>query len=247
MASTFLYVPANKQVSLYAGVSAVIDSDYTDDWLCDGLPGRPIRSTNTSLSATITPLAAGTCSIAAIINHNVSVNATLGADLSGTITAGAIGKNGIYLNPYLTFSPVAGVDSITLTIASNGATVVIGEFIAGEYTSLTLPFYRDHSFKQMDYARAVDMDLSSVRPYDPGLVSRTWSATWPALTTAEKNALLDAYDAQKGKTQPTLVVPDTSVNDAWACFLTAPQWKPSDVPNRWEVSCALEEIPRSRW
>lgn len=245
--ANFYFVPANKQVTLYAGVSATVDSDYTDDWLCDGLPGRPVRGTNGNLSATITPLAAGTVSLVAYCNHNISVSATLGGDLSATITAATVGKNGIYPNPWVSFSPVSSVDSFTFTISSNPVTVVVGELIAGEYTSLTLPFYREHSYSMSDYARKVDMDLSSVRPYDPGIVSRSWQASWPALTTAEKDSLLDAYDAQKAQTQPTLVVPNTSVNDAWACFLTKPQWKPSDVPNRWEVSCTLEEVPRSRW
>lgn len=240
-------LPPWKQVSLFAGVSATVDSDYTDDWLCDGRPGRPVRSTDTGLSATVTPLASGTVSMAVLAHHNVTVNATLGGDLSGTLTAATVGKDGVSLNPFVTFSPVSGVDSVTLTITGNGATVVAGEFIFGEYQSLTGPFYRDFNVTEEDYGQSVEIDLSSIPPYDRGIKGRTLSGMWPALTTADRDILVNARDSQRSLTRPCVLVPLTSVNDAWVGFITKLTYKPADSPNRWDVSITFQEVPRVRW
>lgn len=245
--ASFLIVGAHKQVSLFAGVSATVDSDYTDDWLCDGLPLRPIRSTNGNVSATVTPLAAGTVSLVASCHHNVSVNTVFGGDLSATVTAGALGKNGIYLNGYTTFAPVLSVDSFTVTVTSNPVTAILGEVVAGEYESLTLPFYRNHKFSASDFKRTADMDVGSIRNYDPGLVGRKWTAQWPVLSPSNFESLYACWEAQRADTRPTLVVPNTSVNDAWLCYIDEPEWSPADAPNKYQVSLTFTEIPRRRW
>ncbi len=240
----FLYLPAHKQVTLFGGVSATVDTDYLDDWLCDGRPGRPARGTSGTLSATLS-FTAGNVNLVALVNHNLTVNATLGGGLTGTLTASATQQNGIPLNVFVAVT-LASVSGFTVS-ATNAATWVVGEIIAGESTSLTLPVYTNDEIEENDFARSVDMDLSSIPPYDPGLKARTWSATWPALTSSELAGLIAARDAQRGNTRPTLVVRLSSVNDAMCGFITSLSYGPSQAPNRYEVSITFEEIPRVRW
>ncbi len=240
----FLYLPAHKQVTLFGGVSATVDADYLDDWLCDGRPGRPARGTSGSLIATLS-FSAGNVNLVAICHHNLTVNATLGGGISGTIAASATQQNGIPLNVFTTVT-LASVGGFTVS-ASNAATWVVGEIVAGEATSLTLPVYTDDEIEENDFARPIEMDLSSIPPYDPGLKARTWAARWPALTASQHAELVAARDAQRGNTRPTLVVRLSSVNDAMLGFITALSHKPSLAPNRYDVSIAFTEIPRVRW
>ncbi len=242
--ANFLYLPAHKQVTLFGGVSATVDADYLDDWLCDGRPGRPARGTSGTLAATLS-FTAGNVNLVAICHHNLTVNVTLGGGLTGTITASATQQNGIPLNVFTSLT-VASVSGFTIA-ASNAVPWVVGEVIAGEATSLTLPLYTSDSLEDNDYARSIEMDLSSIPPYDPGLKSRQWSCTWPVLTSAELTGLIDARDAQRGNTRPTLIVRLTSVNDAMYGFITGLSYQPSQVPNRYEVSMTFSEIPRVRW
>jgi hypothetical protein len=245
----FLFVSPANHVSLYAGVSATVDSDYTDDWLCDGRPMRPIRGTSTSFSATITPLAAGTVDFVGVSHHNLSVSMVLGADLTGSVLAGALQADGTRLNSFLSVTSVPGVDSVTISITSNGATVIIGEVYFGTSTTIRAPFYRDFSIEVRDHARDQDNDISDVTAYDDGTDGgRTLQGTWPALTTAEKDSLIACFKAQRNKTRPTLLVPDSTVNDLWVGYIKSVKAKPDDaVPNRWEVSLTFDEIPRVRW
>ena len=247
MASFYYLSPAN-QVSLFAGVTATLDSDYTPAWLCDGRARRPVRSTNTSLSATIAPLVAGTVSFVAVCHHNLSVNASFGGDITATVAAGALQDDGTRLNGFTTIAPVAGVDSVTLTVTSNGATVVLGEVFFGSHTTLSLPFYRDNGFEEEDAARPPENDLSDIPGYDTGEgVGRVWTATWPVLTQAELDGLRACRTAQRNRTRPTVIVPNTSVNDAWVCFITKISYKPGNTPNKWQVSATFEEVAQVRW
>lgn len=242
----FLYLAAHKNYAMHGSASATVDTDYNDDWLNDGRPGRPARGTSGTLSATITNASTGTVNLVAIVNHNLNANVTLGGGLSGTITASATQQDGIPLNVFASITP-ASVGSFTIA-ATNSGTWVIGEVMAGEATTLTLPHYRSDRVRHTDNARPVEMDLSSIPGYDPGLGRpRVWEMSWPALTTSELDGLLAAFDAQKNKTKPTLVVRRTSVNDALCGWITEIEEEPSEVPGRVQVSLSFEEIPRVRW
>jgi len=244
----FLYLSAANQVSLFAGVSATVDSDYTDDWLCDGRVLRPIRGTGTSFSATITPLAAGAVNFAAVSHHNLSVGVVLGADLTGTIPAATLDGDGTRYNSFLSFTSVLGVDSVTIAVTSSSATVIIGEIFFGTATTLTGPFYRDMSFEDHDHARPSDNDISDLTGYDDATEGgRSVSFQWPVLSTSDRDGLRACFKAQRNRTRPTLIVPDSSVNDVLVGYITKVSYKPSDVPNKWEVSISFDEIPRRRW
>jgi hypothetical protein len=144
---------------------------------------------------------------------------------------------------------VPSVSSFTVSVTSNGATVIIGEVFAGNATTIRGPFYRDFSLEYRDHSREPDNDISDVTPYDDGTDGgRTFSATWPAITTAEKDSLVACFKAQRNKTRPSIIVPDSTINDMWVGYIQSVKVKPDDgVPNRWEVSLTFNEIPRVRW
>jgi hypothetical protein len=241
----FYYVRPDEMVTLYAGVSATVATDYVDDWLCDGRPGRPIRATGTTFSATITPLSAGEVGLVAVAHHNLTAAVTFGGDITATVTPGTVPPNGIPLNPYAAITPVAGVDNITISTTGNTSTVVIGEVIAGRMRTLTRPVYSQDETGMEDFTRTMALDLSSMPPYDGGLYRRTWSGKF-IVATATRDLITAWYQAQRAGTRPSLIVPEPSVNDAWLGFLRPPSFSPAGGIY-WSVSMSFEEIPRVRW
>lgn len=243
---TFLLCRPDEWATTGAAVAdsaGATDSDYTNEWMCDARPGRPVRATNGTVTwaATFTSAEVG---LIAVCNCNSNVNATITGGVSTSVVAGALQPDGIRLNGFTTVTPA---NQTTLSVGFSGAsaTVVLGEFIAAKYRSLTLPVYTSDRRSNVDFTRAQDQDLSSLPPYDPGLAARKWDCSF-VLTTAEVAILEGCFLAQKNGTKPSLVVPDTSVNDAWVCFISAP----SSVPvtgRKWSTTITISEVPRVRW
>lgn len=227
-------------VTTSAGTTA---TDYTDDWICDARPGRPAVATNGTVtwSATFSSAEVG---LIAVCNCNSDVNATLGGGVSATVTAGALQPDGIRLNGFALQTP-ANETNITVGFSGAASAVVLGELIAGKYRTLGLPVYTDDERADVDYTRPMELDLSSIPPYDPGLASRRWAGTF-ILSTADKDIVRGWFLAQKNGTRPSLVVPDSTVNDAWVCFISAPVCKPVSSYH-WSVDLVITEVPRVRW
>lgn len=242
-----VYVRPDEVATLYATVTTTVgatDADYTDEWACDGRAGRPVRAT----SGTVTWSAAFTSAevgLVAVCHCNSNVNATIGGTVSGTVTAGALQPNGIRLNGFQTFTPASGT---TLTVGFSGASssVILGELLGGKYRTLTLPIYSSDHRGQRSFTRQQEMDLSSIPPFSPGLAARKpWSGSF-VLTTAQLDDVIAWYDSQIDETRPSLVIPDATRNDAWVCFLQAPEYTP--VSGRlWSVTLTIVEVPRVRW
>ncbi len=244
--ATFLLVRADEIATYYASVADSVgatDTDYTNEWICDARPGRPARATNGTVtwSATFSSAEVG---LIAVCHCNSNVDATIGGGVTTTVTAGALQPDGIRLNGY---KVVTANNQTNLTVGFSGASsaVILGEFIAGKYRTLTLPVYTSDKRSNVDFTRKQDRDLSSVPPYDPGLAGRVWECTF-VLTTAEVAILEGAFLAQKNGTKPTLVVPNTDNNDAWLCFLSAPSSTPI-TGRHWQTSVTITEVPRVRW
>lgn len=241
--ANFSYLPPHKQVTLFGTASATVDTDYDDDWLVDGQPHRPARGTSGSLSATFS-FTAGTVNLVGIFIHNLTVAVTVGGGVSGTISASATQQNDIPLNIFTTVTP-ASVSGFTLT-ASNPVDWIVGEVVAGEAISLTLPKLSSDDRGLANYTRDTKVDVASIPPYDDG---RDGNAPWKGvfiLTTTELDAIIDCYRAQRNGTRPTVIVPTTSVNDARIGYFMPPQFSPLG-PALWRVSLTFEELPRLRW
>jgi len=244
---TSLYYVRPDENRLYgaavADTAGTTDSTYTNDWLCDGRMGHPAKATNGTVTWTAT-FTSGSISLVAVCGTNSNVNATISGTVSGSVVAGTLQPNGIRLNGFATFTPTSGT---TLGVGFSGASaaVVVGEVIAGPYRTLTRPVYSSDKTEIDDNAPTRAMDQSFLSPYDDGIVQRTWSGTF-IVTTAERDNIIDWYLAQRGGTRPSLVVPLSTVNDAWVCFLQKPSFQPVSGTH-WSVQLTIVEVPRVRW
>jgi hypothetical protein len=248
MPSTSIYYMRPDEVATYSATvttsAGTTDTDYTDDWICDTRPGRPARATNGTVtwSASFSSAEVG---LIAACSCNSDVNMTLGGGVSSTITAGALQADGIRLNGFATQTP-ANETNITIAFSGAGSAVVLGELVAGKYRTLTRPVYTDDETSFISLARTQDMDLSSIPPYDPGLSPpRTWSGAY-IVNTADRDNIVQWYLGQRNNTRPSLLVPDTTVNDAWLGFLARPSFSPAGGIY-WSVKLTFTEVPRVRW
>lgn len=227
--------------------SGTVDSDYEASWLVDDRPGRPVRCTSGSATFRIAA-ASGEVGLIAVCHHRLGAGqvVTVSNGVSATITANTpTPPNGIPLNPFTTVTPT-NVTAVDFAISNNPTDVLIGEIIAGKKRTLRLPTLKTDDRGMGDHSRSVGSEFPSIPPYDPGLASRApWKGTF-LLTTSELDAVIAWYESQRNSTRPSLVVPNTSVNDAWVCFLQAPQYKPLG-PAFWSVQLTFVEVPRSRW
>ena len=220
-----------------------MDADYDALWMVDGQPHYPARGTSGSFSATFS-FTAGTVNFVGVFIHNLTGAITVGGGVSATIAASATQANGIPLNTYTTVTP-ASASGFTLS-ASNATTWVVGEVIAGNATSITLPKLSSDDRGLANYTRETKVDVASIPPYDDGRAGAgPWKGTF-LLTTSELDAIVQCYLAQRNGTIPTVVVPNTSVNEAWVGFWREPQFTPLG-PAFWRVQLVFEPLPLMRW
>jgi len=254
MADEFLrYIRPDEIWSAMASVSSGdLDADYPAAWLCDLQPSYPIRTTGGNLSATITNTF-DTIDVIALFNHNLlgGTGVTIGGDVAASLTAPTVPADGVPLGFYgFAGSPSAG-DSITVAIAGHATDIIIGELVAGALRTIRLPLLSSHQEEALHKNIVPPVDLSSVMPYDKGIAFETFGGTF-LVTEAEMLDLKAWWQAQRGLSRPSVIIPDPSVNIArlvsFATFRAKPIVSHQDsTPRIWTVDLLFEEYGRSRW
>lgn len=242
---SFLYIRPDELWSLNGSVSTTVgatDSDYTDDWLVDGRCGRPARATNGTVTWSIANTSAEV-GLVAVCNANPDVNATIGGGLTGTVTAGALTANGTRQNGFQTFTP-ASISTLTVGFSAAAAAVVVGEVMAGKYRTLTAPRF-DSPVEFDDFRLDTGAEFSSIMPYDRGLEGRKITG-YNYYSKTDRDLIIEWFRAQRGGSKPSLIVLDSSINDAWVVQLLKPTYTQAG-PNAWRVDLTFVEYPRSRW
>lgn len=240
--ANFLYLSPANWISRGGTASATVDTDYNANHLVNGQPNAITRGTSGSFAATLS-FTAGSANFVGIFNHNITSAVTVGGGASATIAASATQNDGVPLNTYATFNS-ATIGGLTLS-ASNATTWVVGEIITGLSTSITLPKLSSDDRGLANFTRKLDVDIASILPYDDG---RVGNAPWKGifiLTTSELDAINQCYLAQRNGTRPTVIVRDTSINEAMLGFWQPPQYNPLG-PTLWRVQLVFEELPRLR-
>lgn len=245
-AGDFYFMRPDEIPTIAAAVSGGADTGYLDDWLTDGRPGRPARAATGTQTWTVT-IASSTVGFAAVCNHNVEAarTITLGGGIAATMTGPVLPPNGITLNPWVSFGPTAAVTSITVAVSSNPSALIIGEFVVGTRRTLERNLRPAPDFSQVYHVVRHEAEFNSLMPYDKGIVGRKLRGS-VTLSDTGLQAVLDWYDSTRGGTKPSLIVPNSNVQDAWLVEMTAPSYQPTRQ-NQNEVTLEFTEYPRSRW
>ena len=243
----FLYSCPDESV-IGATVTGTVDDDFQPEWLTDGLPGFPVKTTgNLSLAlALASPVSVG---IVAAVNHTVSPGNTvdLTGDLTATITAHAARRHNIPRNPFTLIAPAVNVDSLTVAVTGNTGAVIIGEFWAGTLRTLEWPL-----FIEPDYNPGEPFQWeASLAPYDDGQEVRRLAGD-TILTDTGLADLAGWWESTRKGTLPSLIVPDSLVNDAWLVTFRFSQrsvWMHDTDPlqSLHKVRLEFVELPRTRW
>lgn len=249
MAAISAYLRPDRNVlrgGTVATSTGALDSAFTAGWLVDELVGRPVKATTGSAGWTVT-IPSSSLSGLAVVNHNIDGGRTitLGGGLSTTISAPAARPNGVPYNAlYWPGSTLTGLTSVSVTVASNSAALVIGELMAGVFSAFPGNGLLINGMSGANLRRGTNAGARSVRPYDDGSAARRWRSSVIA-TAAELDDLMAWFEAQKNGTLPSLFVPDNTKNDVWAVDLQEPEW--TFLGTRFRVTLTLHEYPRERW
>lgn len=254
MSSTLAFMRAPFWSASATVSTSGVDTDYQASWLCDLRPNRPVRWTSGSMSATIANTF-GAVDAIVVGNHKLDAGLTITVegDVHLTFTVPALPPDGVPLNPFTLVGSPASADSINISVSGNSVDVVIGEIAIGALEFVGLPLLTSAEFEHRQNYLMPDVDVSSVLGYDKGTPSRIFRGTY-LLTEAEKNSVVAWYQSQRGMTQPSVIIPDLDVNDAWFVWFKELKYRPvvsqvtANASNRlWTADLVFEEIPRTRW
>lgn len=244
----FSYMRPDEMMTLPSSVVGGAATGYTDDWLTDGRPGRPAKTTqNTPPWIVVAPVAK---EIGAIVVSHHNLDGGLPIVISGpvvaSLTAPAVLPNSITLNPWAVPGSIVTANSFTVAINSNSRPIVIGEVFAGKL--------RQNRFNLQ--LRSVGVEIgslvelptashSALPGYDEGVETRALSGVFRA-NSADYANLTAWYRSTNGGTRPSVVIPDTAAQDAWIVRFTGFRARPISYTH-WEVSVGFVEYPRTRW
>lgn len=261
--SEFLYVPPYRNWGLFGTVTIdgaspdLLDADHQAAWLVDGRPGFPLRLTDPEGGFTVTNTA-GLVSLVAVCHHLLDEDVAI--DVSGDVTASlvapAVPRNGVPLNFATRFSEVSGVDSVSFDVSGsplNSTDVLIGELIVGAPLVLDPPMRVAGSrFGERHYGGSRATDLSGIPGYSERARSRPLSGS-QYYSQAQLDLILEWWDSQDGHPYPvpSLIIPDSdNLNDCRLVLLSEPTYTqvgPDGSETQWLVDLEFTELPRTRW
>lgn len=240
----FYYLRPDLTINAYQAVGptvvGAVETDYDPQWLCDGQPGRPVRTTGGSASFTVT-FPAQNIDFVGIWNHNIAEGVNI--NITGAITA-TLGSGGPFKNPYTRLaSPVVG-SSITIALSGNPVPVVIGELVIGRSMMTERPMQPGGRRSYFRRNETREGTYNSLAVYDYGVRAKTFD--WQ--TTCTQPGLDDFelwYELCKDQAMFTAVVPDLNLPD-----FNVVQFKQYNYVRRgqwwYEVSVQFDET-RVRW
>ena len=244
---SFLFSPPDQSL-IGSTVTGTVDADFFADWLTDGRPGYPVKATGT-LSLAIAASPAVSVGIVAAINHNLDSGNTvdLTGDVTATITAPAARRHAIPRNPYALVAPAVPVSALTVAVTGNSVPVVLGEFWGGTLYTLEWPLLTEPDY---DPGEPFEWE-ASLPPYDDGQEVRRLAGE----TYLSDVGLADVegwWESTRRGTQPSLIVPDSLVNDAWLVtmrYSVQSIWLHDTDPTQslHHVQFEFVELPRTRW
>lgn len=230
---------------LYGSVAGTVEATYTNDWLLDGRPHYPVRGT-TGLALTATAPAARTVGLIAIVNHNITGTTAITGDITATVPAATVGADGIPLNPFVSVTPTSA-SSLVMTVSQTPS--IVSLLMAGQKRTLERTLQTRPVFDPGEPFEW-EGEYGGINPYDSGVAARRLSGE----TVVSDVGLAEIqawYLSTRSGTRPSLIVPISTVNDAWLVRFRY-QWEPALIhpadPRRsiHIVTFEFAEIPRVR-
>lgn len=241
------FMRADEIMTLFGTVTGGAATGYTDDWLVDGRPGRPAKAPGGSPAGATWVIVGPSSKLVThvvVANHNLPAGSVVGitGGVTGTATAPALGANDIPMNFFTEIVTPATTNTITVDI--DVADCIVGEVLAGRVREV------DHGIlvgAQIRYLAGSELPngwMSSLPGYDEGIVQRAIHGQ-AVVTTANKAELEAWWEATRGSTRPSVLIPFCEDTDAWVGRLEA--FEAVSVSNHWRVTFTFVEYPRSRW
>lgn len=220
------------------------DSTYPATNGNDKEPANPLKSTTTGTVITMTFSGNVTLEAIAIINTNLSVNATLanGNGYSQSIVSPSRTSDGQPVNGWRDMRTDANTtdDVWTLTISGNSANVAIGEILLIS-DLFELGWLYGVEFAASHPAITITTFYGSKTMYDTGVRVRRANGT--VNLESDRSALQTLWQATKGQVLPFLLVPEKAVNDAWCVrFSEAEFLWTMQGPTQTDMPMVLEEL-----
>ena len=245
------FMRPDENMVLYGSVTGGAATNYLDDWLVDGKPGRPAKEPNGSpggIAWAITGLASMEVGLVVIANHNLQAGLTIpvtgGGGLSATITTPTARANGIPFNAWAeTVTPVT-TNTITVTIPPNSADIIVGEVLAGKLREVDPGILMGDTWEFLAGSELPYGTATALPGYDNGVVQRAVSCTVYG-TQATKDLLEGWWEATRGNTRPSVLIPHDCINDAMVGHLT--RFSAQTASGLWRVTFTFVEYARTRW
>jgi hypothetical protein len=248
-----LYVSPANMMSLYGTGGGPVQATYLANWLCDGLPLHPVRSTSANPALSVAN-PARLCNFAACLNVNASPGTTVTVSGVGLTLTAPPHAGRVPFNPWAVLRdagtgallPPVSVASATFTYAGNtNNPLIVGEQVVGLALELERPVQPD---SERGYERLYEMPHrlvdGQVRPRLPDKLARNFSGT-TTVSTAGADAIVDWYESTEDGALMSVIVPDLDLPDAWAVKMDPPTLRRRG--GNYAVSLSFREIARRRW
>ena len=240
------FMRPDEMMTLYGTVSGGAATGYDDDWLVDGKVGRPVKTTTSTPPWVITGPSSKLVDCVVVANHNIDPAKTIA--ITGGVSVNLVGPalrgNGIPFNAWASVVSPATTNTITVTISSNSVALIVGEVIAGRLREVPRGILMGNS---VTFGTGGDQPLgvaTSLPGYDDGTARRAMRCEC-VCTTANKDILEGWWEATRGDTRPSVLIPDESQNDAWVGHLT--EFRAVTDQGYWRVAFTFVEYARTRW
>lgn len=245
---SYLYIRPDENVLAGRTVTSTAgtpDTDHPVSWLTDLRPAFPARWAAGAWGASIS-VASQSVKLVAVANHSLDATVTVGGGVSGSILIPTLPPNRVPLNPYLLLTnTVAGVTTITFA-GTNTAVAIVGEAFAGVPRTLKALKMADANEQQFTGGQMPQGDYANIPMYDQRRKWRVFGGS-QVFTLSELNDLIAWLDAQMGMSQPSLLILDSTINDARVVLINELSYKWNDHKQMFDVTLSFVEYPRYRW
>jgi hypothetical protein len=229
---------------------------YDTDQLSNGTWAHPFRIEETTLELRFEFASAVLPAFAVLGNTNLTVAAVLegrdtnvwgAAQVSQAFAIPTLGADGLYSSPFADLSALTAKQYWRLLVTSNGAPVILGALHLGStYRTLDMTYELSPgtqlgaTWRNVRKETAFGIDLAYPQ------ASRREAIDGDVVVSLAEFAALEAWhQACRGSAQPTWMVPDESVNDAWYVRLGDPGLRRRPFgAGGWRVPLPVRQLSR---